>query len=126
MINQVGQVMVYVNDQDKAAMFWKEMMGFSVVSEESNNMMKWIEVAPSGEGGTSLVLHNKAVIAQMQPDMNLGTPSLMFFTKDLDRLHEELTKKGVTVGDIVQMGSNRVFNFADFEENYFAVGERTE
>ncbi|MCA0987371.1 VOC family protein [Guptibacillus algicola] len=125
MIAKLGQVMVYVKDQDQAVTFWTEKMGFEVIAEE-NAGMRWIEVAPSMSAETSIVLHNKDIIAKMQPDMNLDTPSLMFFTKELDHLHEDLSLKGVKVGKIVQMGTNRVFNFADFEENYFAVGERIE
>lgn len=125
MIAKLGQVMVYVKDQDQAVTFWTEKMGFEVIAEE-NAGMRWIEVAPSTSAETSIVLHNKDIIAKMQPDMNLDTPSLMFFTKELEHLHEDLALKGVNVGKIVQMGTNRVFNFSDFEENYFAVAERTE
>lgn len=60
----------------------------------------------------------------MSPELNLDTPSLMFFTENLDQLHSELTNKNITVGEIVNMGSVRVFNFADNEENYFAVMEK--
>ncbi len=59
----------------------------------------------------------------MQPELNLGTPSLMFFTENLEQLHEKLSAENVTVGDIVKMPAGRVFNFADREDNYFAVME---
>lgn len=61
----------------------------------------------------------------MEPQLNLGTPSLMFFTESLDKLHENLSKNNNTVGEIVDMPSGRVFNFADSEENYFAVMEKS-
>lgn len=124
MITKLGQVMVYVNDQNEAVKFWRDMMGFIVVAEEDNSHMRWIEVAPTDSVETSIVLHNKEVIAKMQPELNLGTPSLLFFSENLDTMREELVQKGVTVGEIVKMGTNRVFNFADLEENYFAVMEK--
>lgn len=34
MINKVGQIMLYVNNQDEAKDFWTEKLGFSVISEE--------------------------------------------------------------------------------------------
>lgn len=123
MINQIGQVMLYVSNQDESKDFWTEKLGFEVVSEETNGPMKWIEVAPKG-AATSIVLHNKEFVAQMNPDMNLGTPSLMYFTEDLDQLYRDLTSKNVTVGEIVELPGGRVFNFADNEENYFAVMEK--
>ncbi|MDQ0861051.1 VOC family protein [Bacillus sp. V2I10] len=127
MINKVGQIMVYVNNQDEAVKFWTEKVGFTVISEEENGQgMRWIEIAPLNHVETSIILHNKELIAKMQPELNLGTPSLMFFTENLDQLHSHLVNKNVTVGEIVNIPSGRVFNFADSEENYFAVMEKSE
>ncbi|MDR9853137.1 VOC family protein [Paenibacillus sp. VCA1] len=123
MISKVGQIMLYVNNQDQSRDFWTEKLGFHVVSEETSGDMRWIEVAPA-KGETSIVLHNKEFVAKMNPGMNLGTPSLMFFTEHLDQLHGDLTNKNVKVGEIVVMPAGRVFNFADDEENYFAVMEK--
>ncbi|UQW96959.1 VOC family protein [Rummeliibacillus sp. G93] len=125
MINNVGQIMLYVDDQDKAKEFWTEKVGFSVISEEDNGQgMKWIEIAPTKEAETSIILHNKELIAKMSPELNLGTPSLMFFSNNFDGLYRDLSNKHVTVGEIVNMPSGRVFNFADSENNYFAVMEK--
>ena len=125
MISKVGQIMLYVNNQDEAVKFWTEKVGFSVISEEDNGQgMRWIEIAPTKEAETSIILHNKELIAKMQPELNLGTPSLMFFSEDLDKLYNDLSNKNITVGEIVNMPSGRVFNFADSEENYFAVMEK--
>ncbi|PID05518.1 MULTISPECIES: VOC family protein [unclassified Sporosarcina] len=126
MINKIGQVMLYVNNQDEAVNFWIEKVGFIVISGEDNGQgMRWIEIAPTKEAETSIILHNKRMISEMQPDMNLGTPSLMFFSEDLDKLHSTLSTKNITVGEIVTMPSGKVFNFADSEQNYFAVMEKS-
>ncbi|MGK7377184.1 VOC family protein [Planococcus sp. 1R117A] len=125
MIKQVGQIMLYVNDQDEAVRFWTENLGFEVVAEESNGEMRWIEIAPERGAETTIILHNKEIIAQMSPELNLGTPSLMFFTENLDQLYNKLSEQNITVGEIVEMPSGRVFNFADREENYFAVMEKS-
>ena len=125
MISKVGQVMLYVNNQDEAVRFWTEHLGFHVISDESSaEGMRWIEVAPTASSETSIVLHNKELIAQMQPELNLGTPSLMFYATDLDALYNDLSSKEVTVGELVNMPGGRVFNFADHENNYFAVMEK--
>ncbi|KRD90480.1 glyoxalase [Bacillus sp. Root147] len=124
MITKVGQIMVYVNDQDQAVKFWTEKMGFQVMSEQNNEQgMKWIELAPVEGAETTIILHNKQLIAKMQPELNVGTPSLLFFTENVDELYRDLTAKGVTVGEIVSMPSGKVFNFSDSEDNYFAVME---
>ncbi|WP_242245928.1 VOC family protein [Bacillus cereus group sp. BfR-BA-01523] len=125
MINNVGQIMLYVNNQDEVKEFWTEKVGFIVISEEDNGQgMRWIEIAPTKEAETSIILHNKELIAKMQPELNLGTPSLMFFSKEFDNLYSDLVNKKVTVGEIVNMPSGRIFNFADSENNYFAVMEK--
>ncbi|MBG9543162.1 glyoxalase [Cytobacillus firmus] len=120
MIKQVGQIMLYVNNQDEAVNFWTEKAGFHVLAEEDNGQgMRWIEVSPSKEAETSIILDNKKWVAKLSPGLSLGTPSLMFFTEDLERLYSDFSNKGITVGEIVDMPSGRVFNFADGEENYF-------
>ena len=60
----------------------------------------------------------------MQPELNLHTPSLMFFSNNLDQLYKDLSEKNVTVGQVVDLPTGRAFNFADHENNYFAVMER--
>ncbi|TNJ63626.1 VOC family protein [Paenibacillus hemerocallicola] len=125
MISKVGQIMLYVNNQDEAVNFWTEKLGFSVISEENNVQgLRWIEIAPTKGADTSIILHNKEFVAKMSPGLNLGTPSLMFFSENFDQLHGDLSNKNIKVGEIVNIPSGRVFNFADNEENYFAVMER--
>lgn len=125
LINIVGQIMLYVNNQDESLKFWTEKVGFSVISEEDNGQgMKWFEIAPTKGAQTSIVLHNKELVAQMSPEVNLETPSLLFFSEDLDQLYKDFSDKSITVGEIVNMPGGRVFNFADNEENYFAVIEK--
>ncbi|WP_050183885.1 VOC family protein [Domibacillus robiginosus] len=126
MISKVGQIMLYVNNQDEAVRFWTEKVGFTVVSEEDNGQgMRWIEIAPAKDSETSIILHNKEFVAKMSPELNLGTPSLLFFSENLEQLHGDLSRKNVKAGEIVNMPSGKVFNFADTEENYFAVLEKS-
>jgi lactoylglutathione lyase len=125
MINQLGQIMLYVNNQDEALKFWTEKVGFSLISEESEGQeFRWMEIAPTKEAETSIILHNKELIAKMQPELNLNTPSLMFFSEDLDQLYKDFSDKNITVGELVSLPGGRVFNFADDEGNYFAVMEK--
>jgi lactoylglutathione lyase len=125
MINKVGQIMLYVNNQDETLKFWTEKLGFSVVSEQDNGQgLRWIEIAPTKEAETSIILHNKEFIAKMETELNLNTPSLMFFSQDIDKLYKDFSDKKIIVGEMVSMPTGKVFNFADNEENYFAVMEK--
>ena len=84
MITKIGQIMLYVNNQDETVKFWTEKAGFSVISEEDNGQgMRWIEIAPTKDVETTIILHNKELIAKMQPELNLQTPSLLLFSDNL-------------------------------------------
>ncbi|MGG0656035.1 VOC family protein [Rummeliibacillus pycnus] len=124
MIQQLGQVMIYVDNQDAAKSFWTEKVGFTVRSEVKEGEFRIIEIAPTKDAETSFVLQDKQLVAKMEPYLNLGTPSLMFFADDVESLYEEFKEKEITVGELVEIPSGKVFNFADDENNYFAVLEK--
>lgn len=120
----LGQIMLYVNDQQTSLQFWKEKIGFKLIAENDEGEFKWYEVASSEQTETTIVLQDKQTVAKMSPELNLGTPSLMFYTKDIEKLYQTYKNKEITVGELVEMPFGKVFNFADNEENYFAVMEK--
>ncbi|GEK34585.1 lactoylglutathione lyase [Kurthia sibirica] len=120
----VKQIMLYVNDQQATADFWVEKLGFTIVANEKNGGFHFIEMKPNPASETSIVLHNKEMIAKMSPEMNVGTPSLMFSVADVSAEHQRLKEAGVKVGELTQMPFGTVFNFCDNEENYFAVSSK--
>lgn len=124
MIKSLGGVMLYVDDQVQSIEFWKDDLGFVVLSEEElPEGFKGIEVAPGEQSETSLTIFDKAFIKKYSPELDMGTPSLMFEVDDIDDLYEEMKGKEITVGEMTDMGNGKVFNFADREDNYFAVME---
>ncbi|ELC6125379.1 VOC family protein [Listeria monocytogenes] len=125
MIEKIGQVMLYVENQTAVRDFWVEKLDFVVVSEEVvNGEIQWIEIAPTKGVETTFVLQNKKKVAEMNPEMNLGTPSILLFGNNVAELYEEYKNKGITVGDLVDLPMGRVFNFSDNEGNYFAICEK--
>ncbi|EAC3452964.1 VOC family protein [Listeria monocytogenes] len=125
MIGKIGQVMLYVENQAAVRDFWVEKLDFVVVSEEVvNGEIQWIEIAPTKGVETTFVLQNKKKVAEMNPEMNLGTPSILLFGNNVAELYEEYKNKGITVGDLVDLPMGRVFNFSDNEGNYFAICEK--
>ncbi|MBC1421064.1 VOC family protein [Listeria seeligeri] len=125
MIKKIGQVMLYVENQAAVRDFWVEKLNFVVVSEEVvDGEIQWIEIAPTNDVETTFVLQNKKKVAEMNPDMNLGTPSILLFGENIAELYEEYKNKGITVGELVDLPMGRVFNFADNEGNYFAICEK--
>lgn len=79
---KLDQVMIYVDDQAKAVKFWKDVLGFVVVSEEEMaDGFKAVEIAPTNQLETSLLIIEKAFMRKYSPEVNLATPSLMFKEK---------------------------------------------
>lgn len=94
MIEKLHQVMLYVDDQEKAVEFWKDVMNFVVKSEdELPEGFKSVEIAPSEEAETSFVLFDKAFIEKYSPEVSLETPSLMFKASNFDELYKSLKEQ---------------------------------
>ncbi|WP_411843062.1 VOC family protein [Salinicoccus sp. HZC-1] len=124
MIKNLAGVMLYVDDQEQSVEFWRDDLGFVVVSEEElPEGFKGVEVAPKAQSETSITIFDKEFINKYSPEVGLDTPSLMFNTDDIESLYEKMKDKGITVGEMTEMGGGKVFNFSDREENYFAVME---
>ncbi|EPG72820.1 glyoxalase-like domain protein [Leptospira fainei serovar Hurstbridge str. BUT 6] len=123
-MNKLNQIMLYVNDQDAIAAFWVNNFGFNVEGREDYGKSFAIILSDSRQNSTKLVLQNKAVVAAANPDMNLGTPSILLTSSDIEGLYLKLKERGITVGDKVNFpNGKKVFNFADSEGNYFAIIE---
>ena len=124
MIKKLAGVMLYVDSQEESVKFWKETLGFTVVSEEElPEGYKAVEVAPDSRSETTVTIFDKAFIKKYSPELHIGTPSLMFETDDAGALYEEMKARGVTVGEMTEMDGSKVFNFKGAEDNYFAVSE---
>ncbi len=118
--------MVYVNKPREVADFWTKQIGFVELQENKlGNGVLSVEVAPRIDSDTSLVLFDREVVANASPELSLGTPSILFSSYNLQQMYDDLRQKGVKVGEIVEMGGQLTFNFADIEGNYFAVREVT-
>ena len=98
MINRVGTVCLFVNDQQRAKAFYTEKMGFELKTEAplypgAANM--WISVVPKG-ADTEIILylpdenwqHYKQVVGQSQ--------AITLDITDMDVVAADLKKKGVT------------------------------
>lgn len=121
MIKSIGQVMLYVNDIENSAIFWKEKMGFQRIEKQVQGSQSSYILAPKAGSDVQFVLHDKVEVANMNPDMNLETSSILMTAENLEETYEFLTKTGVKANPIMDLGFMKVFNFADNDDNYFAI-----
>lgn len=122
MIKDLGQVMLYVENQERAVDFWQNKVGFEKVNKLASPMGGFIyEIAPTKESKTELVLQDKNLVAKFNPEMNFGTPSILMATDNIEDTYNKLVNNGVKANPIMEMGTLKVFNFCDDEGNYFAI-----
>ncbi|ALS01301.1 glyoxalase [Enterococcus silesiacus] len=117
--NQI-KIMLYVTNVEESSKFWQKI-GFVEKERDAVDGTLVVEIAPSESAETMIVLYDLAFIQQHSPEVAGNTPSLMFFADDVIALYKKMKDAGVRVGELVQLPTGLVFNFADNDENYFAV-----
>lgn len=120
MFNNQVKIMLYVNNVEESSQFWQKI-GFVEVERAAVDGTLVVEIAPTETADTQIVLYELAFIQQHSPEVAGNTPSLMFYSDDIFSLYKKMQVAGVRVGEMVQLPSGLVFNFADNDENYFAV-----
>ena len=124
MIDSIAKITLYVKNQNEARDFWTEKMGFIVRLEQQMGAgQKWLEVGPEYGGGTSFVLYDKEKMKAQNPDVNVGHPSVILCTGDLENAHREMKERGVRTGDIMKMPYGSMFQFYDMDGNVFLLRE---
>ncbi len=124
MVNKIGKITLYVENQEQAIEFWTKKVGFVVTFEQPMGPnMKWVEVSATENSETSFVLYDKNAMKAMNPNTNVGHPSILLSTKEIEKAYEELKSNGVEVEDLQIMPYGKMFNFKDMDGNLFLLRE---
>jgi predicted enzyme related to lactoylglutathione lyase len=123
-IEGVSQVVVEVEDQDRALEFWTETMAFELVQDAPyGEGERWIEVR-TRDKATILVLRPRQGDRPTAPD-ELPTSNVFFYCHDLPRTYDELRAHGVEFRQPpVRQSWGWWSMFEDDEGNRFALGRR--
>jgi predicted enzyme related to lactoylglutathione lyase len=119
MIKRIKFVGVPVKDQDRALAFWKDKMGFRVVTDQPMGPgMRWIELGvPGGQTGVAL-------FTPPGHEERVGSFSgLSFGCDDVERTYKELSERGVEFAQAPKReswGTSAIFK--DSEGNTFVLG----
>ena len=112
------RIMLYVDDVDMSVEFWVDEFGAKVVTRQTmNGGYQNVIVAVSDE--VELSIFPRDYVRIYSPEVPETVPSLMFFSKDFDRLHDDL----ISAGEITEVNGVLTFNFQDPEGNYFVVAK---
>lgn len=95
MITGIGTAMLYVSDQQQSLQFYRDVLGFTVVTDQAMRPdMRWVEVAPP-RGTTTIALHDAAAHGK--------TPGegayLTFACDDVAATVAELRARGAVVSE---------------------------
>ena len=111
---------MFTNEMKIMLYVWTAV-GFKELDRQEMDGTLVVEIAQSEKATTSLVLYDREFIEQHSPEVAGSSPSLMFYSDDIFDLYKKMQAQGTVLGELVQLGEEYVFNFADPDGNYFAV-----
>ncbi len=124
MINKIGKITIYVNNQEEGKEFWINKMKFVVKLEQPMGQnMKWLEVGPSKEEFTSFIIYEKNLMLAQNPQANVSHPNIILSTTDIKETYNEMKSNGVEVSEIMNMPYGSMFKFKDQDGNDYLVRE---
>lgn len=119
MIGSVKFVSIPVSDQERALAFYRDTLGFEVVSDAPfSDRVRWLLVRPPG-AQTGLVLFPPS------DELAIPCPALVFAAEDLRTTYEELSGRGVEFTQLPYEEPYGVFaHFVDPDGNEFVISSR--
>ena len=116
-----ANIMLYVEDVEANADFWKQYLDFKEV--DRFDFGDSISIVLAVNPACNLQLFDIDFIKKNSPEVASNKPSLLFDISDFDGLYARFKENNEMVGDIIEMGGARTFNFPDRDGNYYAVRE---
>jgi catechol 2,3-dioxygenase-like lactoylglutathione lyase family enzyme len=105
-------ISVPVSDQERAKRFYRDILGFKLLREESMGPSgKWIQLAPQGCSTTI------ALVTWFDAMMPGGLQGVMLNSTDIDRDRRELAGRGLALTEIKQEPWGRYSMFTDPDGN---------
>ena len=123
MINYIGKVTIYVNNQEEAKKFWTEKMGFVCHEQPMGPNFKWMEVRPNEGAFTSFIIYEKELMQKKNPTANVGHPNVILSTQEIEKAYDQMKENGVEVGELQVMPYGKMFSFKDQDGNTYLLRE---
>jgi catechol 2,3-dioxygenase-like lactoylglutathione lyase family enzyme len=109
-------VMVPVSDVDRAKSFYTEKVGFNADHDQTvNPELRFVQLTPPGSACSIAV--GKGITNAVPGSID----ALQMVVSDIDVAHAELSRRGVEVSDIQDLGWGRFVFFSDPDGNRWAV-----
>jgi len=95
MISGVAKVVVPVGNQAEALRFWRDAMGFAVVTDQTYGDERWVEVAPPDRGVVLVLSPRTDEEPRREVREQLPHSDVFFTCADLEQTYAELSARGV-------------------------------
>lgn len=94
----IATLALVVCDYDEAIAWYRDRLGFDLISDIDQGSKLWVVMRPRGSGGANLLLARADTPAQQSRigDQTGGRVFLFLETDDFDRDHAAMLKAGVT------------------------------
>ncbi len=113
-------VILPVSDIDRSVAFYRDQVGFHLDHDTRTEQMHVVQLTPTGSG-CSIVFGDLPAQNEMVPGSIHG---LQLVVSDIEAAREELTSRGVEVGETIvfdERDGGTFFGFSDPDGNTWAV-----
>ncbi|MBM0238003.1 VOC family protein [Micromonospora sp. ATA32] len=125
LFSALGRVVVLVHDPDAALDFYRNVLGFHVLHDQTADGYRYLHIGMPGQDGVGLWLmtpttdRERDLVGQQAG----GQPLLVLYTEDLDPVSKHLRERGVRVWAEAEDASSRSLHLADLYGNVIVVAE---
>lgn len=117
---KLGHVVLYVEESKNDSLFWQQHFAFEVVNIHEVGEFQVYDMKVKDQD-----VHIQLVPKKMMEDnpyqLDLATPSILFYEQDFEGLYHRLKENGVQVSEMMEMAGVPNFAFFDPNGNPFAV-----
>lgn len=128
MFSGLGRVVVLVDDPDAALAFYRDVLGFCVLHDQTTGGYRYLHVGVPGQDVVGIWL----MTTTSDQEHNLvgrqcgGQPLLVLYTADLDVVRKHLRGHGVRVWNEREDADSRSLHLADLYGNVIIVAQLRE
>ncbi|MFF0576341.1 VOC family protein [Streptosporangium saharense] len=121
LLSAVGRMVLSVGDLDVALAFYRDVLGFAVLHDQTDGGYRYLHVGLPGQEPVGVWLMPVGDPPGGSPGG--GRPSLVLYTADLGRLATRLAEYGVRVWNEREDADSRSLHLADPDGNTLIVVE---
>jgi len=127
LFSALGRVVVLVADPDAALAFYRDVLGFTVLHDQTTGDYRYLHVGLPGQEPVGLWL----MTATTDRERELigaqcgGQPLLVLYTADLDQVSKQLRDHGVRIWNEREDTDSQSLHFADLYGNVIIAAQLT-